>query len=225
MTAPWENPEFGSGFRPDLRWLPLSDESEQPEVEEAGLPRVVLRYQSRPDEGEEEGELGGPRLWNAIGAPDGFQFSSTTDVDWSDLAIRGPSVVPLLYQIIGNIQANRDSGLNLRVGEPFRKVLAANEQNREGLVFGPGRAIQDAHTGNHWSRDRFAVSVPTGPGYIGSALRAARRPFICTTGSTESDLFKRRWRFADRCATDQVGRRRQFKAKVQEAQWVPNIGW
>lgn len=143
VTAPWENPEFGSiGSARTFRWLPLSDESEQPEVEEAGLPRVVLRYQSRPDEGEEEGELGGPAIMERDwGTGRVFQFSSTADIDWSDLAIRGPSVVPLLYRIIGNIQANRDSGLNLRVGEPFRKVLAANEQNKEGLVFDKG-AVQ-----------------------------------------------------------------------------------
>lgn len=143
VTAPWNNPEFGSiGTSRTFRWLPLNAEAEQPEVDEAGLPRVVLRYESRPEEGEEEGDLGGPAIMERDwGTGRVFQFSSTADTDWSDLAIRGPSVVPLLYRIIGNVQANRDAGLNLKVGEPFRKVLAANEQSKEGEVFDKG-AVQ-----------------------------------------------------------------------------------
>ena len=111
-----------------------------------------------------------------MGHRTGFQFSSTADIDWSDLAIRGPSVVPLLYRIIGNIQANRDSGLNLKVGEPFRKVLAANEQNKEGLVFDKGAVQSKTLTPETIGAATVcSIPIPTGPG-ISVQHGAARRP-------------------------------------------------
>ena len=154
---------------------------------------MVLRYESRPDEGEEEGELGGPAIMERDwGAGRVFQFSSTADIDWSDLAIRGPSVVPLLYRIIGNIQANRDSGLNLRVGEPFRKVLAANEQNKEGLVFDKG-AVQSKTLTPETIGAATVLQYPDThrAGVYRFSIGQHGDQFICrTVDQRESDLFK-----------------------------------
>ena len=141
VTSPWNNPEFGSlGSARTFRWHPLEEKvEEQSKVKESGLPRVVLRYEKKAAAGQEEGILGGPAIMERDwGGGKVYQFSSTADTDWSDLPIRGASVVPLVYRIIGSIQANQDSGLNLRVGEPFRKTLAVHQSSAEGFVFDPG---------------------------------------------------------------------------------------
>ena len=140
VTSPWNNPEFGSlGSARTFRWLPLKEKvAEQSKVKEAGLPRVVLRYEKKAAVGQEEGILGAAAIMERDwGGGKVFQFSSTADTDWSDLPIRGASVVPLVYRIIGSIQANQDSGLNLKVGDPFRKTLAAHQGSAEGFVFDP----------------------------------------------------------------------------------------
>ncbi len=139
VTAPWNNPEFGSlGSGRTFCWLPLEEKAPQSDVKEAGLPNVVLRYEKRND-AEEEGTLGGPALMErSWGNGRVYQFSSTADTEWTDFPIRAASVVPLVYRMIGNIQARKDAGLNLRVGEPFRQVLAAHQSNSEGVVIEPG---------------------------------------------------------------------------------------
>jgi len=140
VTSPWNNPEFGSlGSARTFRWHPLKEKmAEQPKVKESALPRVVLRYEKKAEAGQEEGVLGGPAIMErGWGAGKVYQFSSTADTDWSDLPIRGASVVPLIYRIIGNIQANQDAGLNLRVGKPFVKTLAVHQGSAEGFVFDP----------------------------------------------------------------------------------------
>ena len=103
------------------------------------MPRVVLRYEKKALGVQEEGELGEPAIMERNwGKGKVYQFSSTADTDWCDLPIRGASVVPLIYRIIGSIQASQDSGLNLKVGQPFRKTLAVHQSSAEGFVFDPG---------------------------------------------------------------------------------------
>ena len=141
VTSPWNNPEFGSlGVARTFRWHPLEEKvEEKSKVKESGLPRVVLRYEKKALGGQEEGDLGGPAIMERNwGKGKVYQFSSTADTDWCDLPIRGASVVPLIYRIIGSIQANQDSGLNLKVGQPFRKTLAVHQSSAEGFVFDPG---------------------------------------------------------------------------------------
>ncbi len=141
VTSPWNNPEFGSlGVARTFRWYPLEEKVDgESKLKESGLPRVVLRYEKKALGLQEEGELGGPAIMERNwGKGKVYQFSSTADTDWCDLPIRGASVVPLIYRIIGSIQANQDSGLNLKVGQPFRKTLAVNQSSAEGFVFDPG---------------------------------------------------------------------------------------
>ena len=141
VTSPWNNPEFGSlGVARTFRWHPLDEKVDgESKLKESGLPRVVLRYEKKALGVQEEGELGGPAIMERNwGKGKVYQFSSTADTDWCDLPIRGASVVPLIYRIIGSIQANQDSGLNLKVGQPFRKTLAVHQSSAEGFVFDPG---------------------------------------------------------------------------------------
>ena len=141
VTSPWNNPEFGSlGVARTFRWHPLEEKVDgESKLKESGLPRVVLRYEKKALGVQEEGELGGPAIMERNwGKGKVYQFSSTADTDWCDLPIRGASVVPLIYRIIGSIQANQDSGLNLKVGQPFRKTLAVHQSSAEGFVFDPG---------------------------------------------------------------------------------------
>ena len=142
VTALWNNPEFGElGVARTFRWLPLNETAEQPEVKEAGPAKVVLRFENKPKAGEEEGTLGAPAIMEREwGEGRVYQFSSTADTDWGDLPIRGSSVVPLVYRIIGSVQAHQDAGLNLRVGEPFLQPLAAHQNNSEGTVIMPALA-------------------------------------------------------------------------------------
>ena len=142
VTALWNNPEFGElGVARTFRWLPLDERAEQPKVKEAGPAKVVLRFENKPKAGEEEGTLGTPAIMErGWGEGRVYQFSSTADTDWGDLPIRGSSVVPLVYRIIGSVQAHQDAGLNLRVGEPFLQPLAAHQNNSEGTVLMPALA-------------------------------------------------------------------------------------
>ena len=118
-----------------------------------------------------------PGLWNAIGAPDGF-FSSVpprilTGRIW-------PSVVRPCASVVSDRRKHSGQprfGSEPEVSEPFRKVLAANEQNKEELVFDKGAVQSKTLTPETIEPRPFCnVPIPTGPGYIGSALRAARRP-------------------------------------------------
>jgi len=142
VTALWNNPEFGElGVARTFRWLPLDENVEQPQVKESGQPKVVLRFEDKPKAGEEEGGLGAPAIMEREwGEGRVYQFSSTADTDWGDLPIRASSVVPLVYRIIGSVQAHQDAGLNLRVGKPFLQPLAAHQNNSEGTVFMPALA-------------------------------------------------------------------------------------
>jgi len=54
--------------------------------------------------------------------------------------VRASSVVPVLYRILGNVQAQGDEGLNLRVGVSFIHPLATHQPNQQGRVVAPGLA-------------------------------------------------------------------------------------
>ena len=113
-------------------------DKDRPDVKEAGPATVVLRYDTPAEHGEGKSALGAPaimeREWSEGRV---YQFSSTADTDWCDLAIRGPSVVPLVHRIIGSVQEHSNAGLNLRVGEPFLWTLASHQNNSEGTVMMP----------------------------------------------------------------------------------------
>jgi hypothetical protein len=148
VTALWNNPEFGElGVARTFRRMPLNEDAEQPEVKEAGPAKVVLRYEKKPKADEEKGTPGTPAIMEREwGEGRVYQFSSTADTAWGDLPVRGSSVVPLLYRIIGSVQAHQDAGLNLRVGEPFLQPLAAHQNNSEGTVLMPALAQTNALT-------------------------------------------------------------------------------
>ncbi|MBC8324236.1 MAG: BatA domain-containing protein [Verrucomicrobia subdivision 3 bacterium] len=139
ITAPWNNQEFGQ--LDDVRTFRHLKLEKQPELsteKEAGPVKVVLRYAAARDA---EGSLGEPAIMERDwGAGRVFQFSTTADTAWSDFAVRASSVVPMLYRILGNVQAQGDKGLNLRVGESFLHPLAAHQPNQQGRVVVPGLA-------------------------------------------------------------------------------------
>ena len=142
ITAPWNNRDFGQ--LDDVRTFRRLKLEKQPAVSsvnsiiEAGPVKVVLRYAAARDA---EGSLGAPAIMERDwGAGRVFQFSSTADTAWSDFAVRASSVVPVLYRILGNVQAQGDAGLNLRVGESFLHPLAAHQPNQQGRVIVPGLA-------------------------------------------------------------------------------------
>ena len=139
VTALWNNPEYDLGSARTRRWHPLDEtDKDRPDVKEAGPATVVLRYDTPAEPGEGKSALGAPaimeREWSEGRV---YQFSSTADTDWCDLAIRGPSVVPLVHRIIGSVQEHSNAGLNLRVGEPFLWTLASHQNNSEGTVMMP----------------------------------------------------------------------------------------
>ena len=135
VSALWNNPELK-----DLRetrtyqYLALSETAAKgaKKVTEAGPSEVVLRYKA-PD--GKAANAGPPavmeRKW---GAGRVFQFSSTADTDWTNLPIRAASVLPLVYRMVGSVQSNRDSNLNLRAGQPFQFVLQPGETDKKGKV-------------------------------------------------------------------------------------------
>lgn len=139
ITAPWNNRDFGQldDVR-TFRYLKLEKEPSVTVVEEAGPVKVVLRYAATRDA---EDALGVPAIMERDwGKGRVFQFSSTADTAWSDFAVFAPSVVPVLYRILGNVQAQGDTGLNLRVGESFLHPLAVDQPNQQGRVVVPSLA-------------------------------------------------------------------------------------
>ena len=139
ITAPWNNREFGQldDVR-TFRHLKLEKQPAKSSVKEAGPVKMVLRYAAARDA---EDSLGDPAIMaRDWGAGRVFQFSSTADTAWSDFAVRASSVVPVLYRILGNVQAQGDAGLNLRVGESFLHPLATHQPNQQGRVVAPGLA-------------------------------------------------------------------------------------
>ena len=139
ITAPWNNRDFGQldDVR-TFRYLKLEKEPSDTVVKEAGPVKVVLRYAATRDA---EDALGAPAIMERDwGKGRVFQFSSTADTAWSDFAVFAPSVVPVLYRILGNVQAQGDTGLNLRVGESFLHPLAVDQPNQQGRVVVPSLA-------------------------------------------------------------------------------------
>jgi hypothetical protein len=139
ITAPWNNRDFGQldDVR-TFRHLKLEKQPSISVVKEAGPVKVVLRYAATRDA---EDTLGAPAIMERDwGKGRVFQFSSTADTAWSDFAVFAPSVVPVLYRILGNVQAQGDTGLNLRVGDSFLHPLAVDQPNQQGRVIVPGLA-------------------------------------------------------------------------------------
>jgi hypothetical protein len=139
ITDPWNNLDFGQldDVR-TFRHLKLEKQPAVSTVKEAGPVKVVLRYAAARDA---EDSLGEPAIMERNwGAGRVFQFSTTADTAWSDFAVRASSVVPVLYRILGNVQAQADAGLNLHVGEPFIHPLAPHQPNQQGRVVEPGQA-------------------------------------------------------------------------------------
>ena len=139
VTALWNNPEYDLGSARTRRWYPLAEaEKTSLDVKEAGPAKVVLRFENKTESVKEADILGAPAIMEREwGEGRVFQFSSTADKTWCDLALRAKSVIPLAHRIIGSVQAHRDSGLNLRVGEPFLQPLAPHQNNSEGTVMMP----------------------------------------------------------------------------------------
>jgi len=135
VSALWNNPELK-----DLRvtrtyqYLTLSETeaANLADVKEAGPAEVVMRYAAAAGKAANAGPPAiMERKW---GAGRVFQFSSTADTDWTNLPIRGASVVPLVYRMVGSVQSNRDANLNLRAGQPFQFVLQPGETDKAGTV-------------------------------------------------------------------------------------------
>jgi hypothetical protein len=139
ITAPWNNRDFGQldDVR-TFRHLKLEKQPLVTVVKEAGPVKIVLRYAVKPDAKD---ALGSPAIMERDwGKGRVFQFSSTADTAWSDFAVFAPSVVPVLYRILANVQAQGDTGLNLRVGESFMHPLAVDQPNQQGRVVVPSLA-------------------------------------------------------------------------------------
>jgi Aerotolerance regulator N-terminal/von Willebrand factor type A domain/CARDB len=111
-----------------------SEESPPSKTEEAGEPRVVLKYADGvPAVVEHTWGLGRVIL-----------FGSTADTAWNDLPVR-LSFVPLLHRALGSIVQRQDEGLNLRVGEAFTRRVQPEYLGKDATVFKPRQvdAIRD----------------------------------------------------------------------------------
>ena len=139
VTSLWNNPEYDLGSTRTRRWYPLDEtDKNRADVKEPGTASVVLRYDTPAEFDVSKSALGAPAIMERIWSEGRvYQFSSSADTDWCDLAIRGPSVVPLVHRIIGSMQEHSNAGLNLRVGEPFVQKLASHQNNSEGTVTMP----------------------------------------------------------------------------------------
>jgi len=79
---------------------------------DAGVPNVVLAYTDGvPAVMERDWGLGRVII-----------FGTTASTRWTDLPVR-PSFLPLLHRSLGALVQRQDEGLNLQVGEPFRRRL------------------------------------------------------------------------------------------------------
>ena len=140
VTGLWNNPKYtGLGMSRTFCMLPMNEHASaaQPTLKEAGPAMVVLRFTSGLSKGGDKTKASSAtppaimeRQW---GGGLVYQFSSTADKDWSDLPIRGSSMI-LMHRIVGSVQARQDAGLNLRVGEPFIHPLDPLRSDQEGFV-------------------------------------------------------------------------------------------
>ncbi len=103
-------------------------------VPEAGDPRVVLRYADATPAVME-------RTW---GMGKVILFSSTADTAWNDLPVR-PAYVPLIHRALGSLVQRQDEGLNLRVGDKFRRRVNTELLDKYATVYKPleTEAIRD----------------------------------------------------------------------------------
>ncbi len=128
--------------------LPHSPAPPLPAATDAGPPQIVLRYAD-----------GTPAVMErAWGLGRVVQFSSTADTAWNDLPVR-LAWVPLLHRTLGSIVSRQDEGLNIRVGTPFARRLAAEYLDKEATIIPPRqtavRELRRVELMNGWSTLRF----------------------------------------------------------------------
>ena len=95
---------------------------------EAGLPQVVLSY----DDGVPAIMA---RNW---GLGRVIVCGSTGGTRWTDLPVR-PSFLPLLHRSLGALVQRQDEGLNLQVGEPFRRRVKPEFLGKDATLVPPGK--------------------------------------------------------------------------------------
>ena len=62
-----------------------------------------------------------------------YQFSSSADTDWNDLAVK-PAFLPIIHRVIGSVISRNDSGLNIQVGENFIKKVPQSWVDKEATI-------------------------------------------------------------------------------------------
>ena len=102
------------------------DNPKDAKTQDAGEPRVVLRYTDGSPAVME-------RPW---GLGRVIVFSSTADTAWNDFAVR-PAFVPLVHRALGSIVQRQDEGLNVRVGDKFLRRTAPELIGKDARVFKP----------------------------------------------------------------------------------------
>jgi hypothetical protein len=73
-----------------------------------------------------------------------MQFSSTADTAWCDLPVR-PAFLPLLHRALGALVQRQDEGLNVAVGEPFRRRVSLDYLGQDANITKPrqSEAVRD----------------------------------------------------------------------------------
>ena len=121
--------------RDEPRRLPVSP-TPRLAPEEAGEPRIILRYaDGRPAAMERDFGLG--RV---------VMFSSTASTKWNDLPVR-LTFVPLIHRALGALVQRQDEGLNLRVGDKFTRRASAELLGQDALILKPRQsaaAVRDS---------------------------------------------------------------------------------
>lgn len=62
-----------------------------------------------------------------------YQFSSSADTEWNDLAVK-PAFLPIIHRVIGSVISRIDSGLNIQVGETFIRKVSESWVNKEATI-------------------------------------------------------------------------------------------
>ena len=113
---------------------PSPEAKPRPPTQEAGEPRVIIKY-------ADGGIAAMERNW---GLGRVILFSSTADTAWNDLPVR-PAFVPLVHRALGSIVIHQDEGLNIRVGAKFARRVGVELLGKDVLVFKPRQtdAVRD----------------------------------------------------------------------------------
>lgn len=134
IVSIWNDPNAGTlssarFYRAhDLIPVP-SGKAEEKSLDESGAPQTVVKFSH-----------GTPAIIeHTYGLGRVVMFASTADTAWNDFPVR-PSFVPLVHRALGSMVQRQDEGLNVRVGERFKRRVASEWLDKEARVSKPRQA-------------------------------------------------------------------------------------